>query len=93
MVFHYAQIIRSQADSSELMTQKINERIDFHSRQNMSGQDPHGKYVDQMPTKSPEPRRRDDDSMTRAQRGTRHRVKTLSQSLKKLPRSPFFLLN
>ena len=48
VVFITPKIIRSAYDNSELVTKKINERIDF-IQQHMKGQDPHGQYVDQFP--------------------------------------------
>lgn len=48
VVFLTPKIIRNEADSAELLSSKINERIDFIQK-NMKGQDPHGEYVDRLP--------------------------------------------
>lgn len=48
VVFLTPKIIRNEADSGELLSSKISERIDFIQK-NMRGQDPHGEYVDRLP--------------------------------------------
>ena len=48
VVFLTPKIIRNEADSAELLSSKINERIDFIQK-NMKGQDPHGEFVDRLP--------------------------------------------
>jgi general secretion pathway protein D len=51
IVFITPKIIRSAYDNSKMVTQKINERIDF-IQQNMKGRDPHGQFVDQLPRRA-----------------------------------------
>lgn len=48
VVFLTPKIIRNEADSAQLLSSKINERIDFIQK-NMRGQDPHGEFVDRLP--------------------------------------------
>ncbi len=51
VMFITPKILRSQQDSADLLTQKINERIDFIQRY-MRGNDPHGAFVDSLPRKA-----------------------------------------
>jgi general secretion pathway protein D len=48
VVFITPKIVRNPAQNSSIVDEKINERIDF-IQQNMSGRDPHGKFVDSLP--------------------------------------------
>jgi general secretion pathway protein D len=48
VVFITPKIVRNPADSSEIVDQKLSERIDF-IQQNLQGRDVHGKYVDALP--------------------------------------------
>ncbi|MCB0414264.1 MAG: type II secretion system protein GspD, partial [Bdellovibrionales bacterium] len=48
LLFITPKIIRSQEQSSDLLTQKIDERIDF-LKDYMHGKDPHGKEMDNLP--------------------------------------------
>jgi general secretion pathway protein D len=45
MVFITPKIVRNPADGNDVLTNKINERIDF-IQQNMNGRDAHGQYID-----------------------------------------------
>jgi hypothetical protein len=47
-VFITPKIVRNPADNSQLVDQKLSERIDF-IQQNMQGRDVHGKYIDAIP--------------------------------------------
>lgn len=51
MVFITPQIIRNTQDSSDLLNEKLNERIDF-IQQHMQGRDPHGQTIDKLPRKA-----------------------------------------
>jgi len=51
VLFITPQIIRSEQDSNDLLTRKINERIDF-IQTNMGGQDPHGYEMDKISQKA-----------------------------------------
>ncbi len=51
IVFITPKIIRNAQDSSDLLDQKLNERIDF-IQQNMKGRDPYGYEIDRMPRRS-----------------------------------------
>jgi general secretion pathway protein D len=48
VVFITPKIVRNPAQNTAIVDEKINERIDF-IQQNMSGRDPHGKYIDNLP--------------------------------------------
>jgi general secretion pathway protein D len=48
VVFITPKIVRNPADNSQLVDQKLSERIDF-IQQNMQGRDVHGKYIDAIP--------------------------------------------
>lgn len=48
VVFITPKIVRNPADSQNILENKISQRIDFIQR-NMSGRDPHGHYVDELP--------------------------------------------
>lgn len=48
VVFITPKIVRNPSDSSALVDQKINERIDF-IQQNMKGRDAHGRAIDNLP--------------------------------------------
>lgn len=48
VVFITPKIVRNPAQNSSIVDEKINERIDF-IQQNMSGRDPHGKFIDALP--------------------------------------------
>jgi general secretion pathway protein D len=48
VVFITPKIVRNPAQNAAIVDEKINERIDF-IRQNMGGQDPHGKFIDALP--------------------------------------------
>jgi len=48
VVFITPKIVRNPQQNSALVDEKINERIDF-IQQNMSGRDPHGKFIDALP--------------------------------------------
>lgn len=48
VVFLTPKIVRNPAQNGSIVDEKINERIDF-IQQNMSGRDPHGKYIDALP--------------------------------------------
>lgn len=48
VVFLTPKIIRNEADSSELLNTKLDQRLDFIQK-NMKGQDPHGEFVDRLP--------------------------------------------
>ena len=50
LVFITPKIIRTAADSAEVLDAKITERISF-IQQNMNGRDPHGQYIDALPRK------------------------------------------
>lgn len=50
LVFITPKIIRSSQDSSDILDEKLNERIDF-IQQSMKGRDPHGFHVDKLPRK------------------------------------------
>lgn len=50
LVFITPKIVRTQADSAEIVDQKIAERITF-IQQNMNGRDPHGQYIDALTRK------------------------------------------
>lgn len=51
LVFITPKIVRSAEDSSAVLNQKLNERIDFIQRA-MNGRDPHGEIIDQLPRKA-----------------------------------------
>jgi general secretion pathway protein D len=62
MVFITPRIVRNQTDSTAILDEKLNERIDFIQK-NMNGKDPHGQYIDGMrrrgsakPTTTTEPK-------------------------------------
>ncbi len=48
VVFITPKIVRNPTQNTAIVDEKINERIDF-IQQNMSGRDPHGKFIDSMP--------------------------------------------
>ncbi|MCB0407362.1 MAG: type II secretion system secretin GspD, partial [Bdellovibrionales bacterium] len=48
VMFLTPKIIRNEADNAQLLSSKLNERIDFVQK-NMRGQDPHGEYIDKLP--------------------------------------------
>ena len=43
--------MRDLQESNDLLTDKIDERIDFIQRY-MNGEDPHGQYIDRLPRKA-----------------------------------------
>ncbi len=51
LVFLTPRIIRNAEDSAGILNSKLNERIDFIQR-TMSGRDPHGEIIDQLPRKA-----------------------------------------
>lgn len=51
MLFITPNIMRDSRDSSDLLTNKIDERIDFIQRY-MNGEDPHGHFIDRLPRKA-----------------------------------------
>jgi general secretion pathway protein D len=51
LVFITPKIIRNSQDNSDLVNNKLNERIDF-VQQNMKGRDPHGNEVDKLPRRA-----------------------------------------
>ena len=51
MLFITPKIMRTNVEGADLLTQKLNERIDFIQR-NMGGRDPHGLYFDSLPRKA-----------------------------------------
>lgn len=51
MLFITPNIMRDLQESNDLLTDKIDERIDFIQRY-MNGEDPHGQYIDRLPRKA-----------------------------------------